>query len=323
MYNLSVKTKKQPLHAAGERLKMKTKQLLKIILSLVLVAAAFTVSYTVTLSVERKKYAGTAFRSVQSEAAVTAVGAAAENGENAAGEAAANETSANGTAETADGAAAAQTTENTAESSLPTAAETDDKLPEPTIVNMPSDDTWCYVLLNKYYKMNDTYEPHLDECIEGTSVYLDKNVAEKFIEMYNAALEDGVTLTPVSGYVSPDRQKRAFDKQTEQFVSEGYTEEKAESLASFTVLPVGCSEHNYGLAIDIGVCSAEFAETPAYTWLKAHAAEYGFIERYTAEKESVTHFNAAPWHWRYVGAAAAKEMNSKGVCLEEYVGFVN
>lgn len=298
---------------------MKTKQLLKIILSLVLVAAAFTVSYTVTLSVERKKYAGTALRSVQSEeTAETANDSAAEVVGNAAGE-----TAANGTAETADGAAVSQTTENTAESSLPTAAETEDKLPEPTIINMPSDDTWCYVLLNKYYKMNDTYEPHLDECIEGTSVYLDKNVAEKFIEMYNAALEDGVTLTPVAGYVSPDRQKRAFDKQTEQFVSEGYTEEKAESLASFTVLPVGCSEHNYGLAIDIGVSSAEFAETPAYTWLKAHAAEYGFIERYTAEKESITHFNAAPWHWRYVGAAAAKEMNSKGVCLEEYVGFVN
>lgn len=205
---------------------------------------------------------------------------------------------------------------------IPENAATESKLPEPIIVNMPSDETWSLVLLNKYYKMNDNYEPHLDECIENTAVYLDKRVSEKFVEMYNAAKENGVILTPASGYVSPDRQKRSFDKQTESYVEDGYTKEKSEALASFTVLPVGCSEHNYGLAIDIGSRSAEFKETPAYIWLKQHAAEYGFIERYTAEKESVTHFSASPWHWRYVGVKYAKEINARGVCLEEYVGRV-
>lgn len=299
------KTKNSRFFAAGERLKMKIKQVLKTIFSVVLIAAAFTASYTVTLSIERKKYSESSLRSAQPAAAAADLEGAA--------------------AAAADGTVtiAGEPTEAEVQTSLPTDTETEDKLPDPIIVNMPSDDTWCLVMLNKYYKMNDTYEPHLDECIEGTSVYLDRNVSEKFIEMYNAALESGVTLTPVSGYVSPDRQKRSFDKKAEEFVAEGYTEEKAEVLASFTVLPVGCSEHNYGLAIDIGICSAEFADTPAYAWLKEHAAEYGFIERYTAEKESITHFNAAPWHWRYVGTAAAKEMNSKGICLEEYVERVN
>ncbi|MDY4254577.1 MAG: M15 family metallopeptidase [Oscillospiraceae bacterium] len=274
---------------------MKLKQSVKVIISVILIAAAFSVSYKLTLSSERKKLAENALRFAQPVAGDLLISEAA----------------------------ATEPPTEPADEQSPTAAEAADRLPDPIIVNMPSDDTWSLVMLNKYYKMNDTYEPHLDECLENTSVYLDKRVAEKFIEMYNAALESGVTLTPASGYVSPDRQKRSFDKQVEVFVADGYTEEKAESLASFTVLPVGCSEHNYGLAVDIGHRSADFADTPAYAWLKEHAAEYGFIERYVSEKEKVTHFNAAPWHWRYVGTAAAKEMNGKGVCLEEYVGRVN
>lgn len=277
--------------------KMKLKQPIKIILSVILIVAAFFVSYKVTLTAEKNKLAE---NSLHAATPADAVG----------GESLATETATDGVTEKTETVAA-------------TSVVTEDKLPEPIIVNMPSDDTWSLVLLNKYYKMNDTYEPHLDECLEGTSVYLDKRVAEKFIEMYNAALESGITLTPASGYVSPDRQKRSFDKQVETFTSDGYTDEKAASLASFTVLPVGCSEHNYGLAVDIGVRSADFADTPAYAWLKEHAAEYGFIERYTSEKESVTHFNASPWHWRYVGVSYAKEILSKGVCLEEYVGKVS
>lgn len=279
----------------GRKTEMKLKQSVKVIISVILIAAAFSVSYKLTLSSERKKLAENALRFAQPVAGDLLISEAA----------------------------ATEPPTEPADEQSPTAAEAADRLPDPIIVNMPSDDTWSLVMLNKYYKMNDTYEPHLDECLENTSVYLDKRVAEKFIEMYNAALESGVTLTPASGYVSPDRQKRSFDKQVEAFVADGYTEEKAESLASFTVLPVGCSEHNYGLAVDIGHRSADFADTPAYAWLKEHAAEYGFIERYVSEKENVTHFNAAPWHWRYVGTAAAKEMNGKGVCLEEYVGRVN
>lgn len=278
-----------------ERYKMKLKQSVKIIFSVILVVAVFFTSYGVSYRVEKKKLSTNSLR--------TASPVDAE--------------------QTQPVTLAPQNTTESPTEPVSDGGKTEDKLPEPTVVNMPSDDSWSLVLLNKYYKMNDTYEPHLDECLENTSVYLDKRVAEKFLEMYNAALGSGVTLTPVSGYVSPDRQKRSFDKQVEAFVSDSYTTEKAESLASFTVLPVGCSEHNYGLAIDIGHRSADFSESSAYAWLKENAASYGFIERYTAEKESITHFNASPWHWRYVGVEAAKDIVSKGVCLEEYVGKVN
>lgn len=197
------------------------------------------------------------------------------------------------------------------------------ELPTPITVSMPDDENWCLVLLNAYYKMNSSYEPQLSEVVEGSGIYLDERVAEKFIQMYNAALADNVTLTPASGYVSLDRQTRNFTKQVEGYIALGNTQTLSEAIAMYYVLPTGCSEHNYGLAIDIGWISESFAESPAYEWLKKNAAEYGFIERYTEDKESYTHYQASPWHWRYVGVDAAKAMKADNLCLEEYLGKIN
>ncbi len=197
------------------------------------------------------------------------------------------------------------------------------EIPTPKKVTMPADETWSLVLLNTYYKMDSAYEPQLTEVVEGTGIYLDSRVAEKFIQMYNAALADSVTLTPASGYVSLDRQTRNYEKQVESLMSSGISEEQSKVQAIFYVLPEGCSEHNYGLAIDIGWIADSFADSPAYNWLKKNAADYGFIERYTADKEEYTHYQASPWHWRYVGVEAAKTMKADNLCLEEYLGKVN
>ena len=36
-------------------------------------------------------------------------------------------------------------------------------------------------------------------------------------------------------------------------------------------------------------------------------------------KQSITNITFEPWHWRYVGVEAAKEMKAKNLCLEEYL----
>lgn len=220
-----------------------------------------------------------------------------------------------------------QVEETTAATQQPEALGNEDaalkEIPTPKKVTMPADETWCLVLLNAFYKMDSAYEPQLTEVVEGTGIYLDDRVAEKFIQMYNAALADSVTLTPASGYVSLDRQTRNYNKQVESLIASGVNEDLSKIQAIFYVLPEGCSEHNYGLSIDIGWIADSFADSPAYTWLKKHAAEYGFIERYTADKEGVTHYQASPWHWRYVGVDAAKAMKADNLCLEEYLGKLN
>ena len=48
-------------------------------------------------------------------------------------------------------------------------------------------------------------------------------------------------------------------------------------------------------------------------------AEYGFILRYPEEKVQTTDFMYQPWHIRYVGEEAAKEIYEQGITLEEYL----
>lgn len=88
----------------------------------------------------------------------------------------------------------------------------------------------------------------------------------------------------------------------------------------------GYSEHQSGFAVDLdadNVCNLNcFANSSQYVWMKANAANYGFVERYIAGYESITGYNAEAWHWRYVGPAVAKDMKAKGVhTLEQYWGI--
>lgn len=186
-------------------------------------------------------------------------------------------------------------------------------------VEMPTDETWKLILLNRSYKVAESYVPELAPALEGSAIQLDARVAAEFRKMYNAAKEDGVELTPVSGYVSTEIQQALFDQKVEELTAEGVADGSAIFLASETVLPGGCCEDNIGISVSIGMQVDSFAQSDAYRWLKDNAAKYGFIERYTAEKKAFTQVTARPWYWRYVGTEAAEAMKQTGACLEEYL----
>ena len=86
----------------------------------------------------------------------------------------------------------------------------------------------------------------------------------------------------------------------------------------------GISEHATGLALDItsstytGLDDAQ-AQTAESQWLAANAWKYGFILRYPTDKADVTGIIFEPWHYRYVGKEAAKEITERGITLEEYL----
>ncbi len=94
------------------------------------------------------------------------------------------------------------------------------------------------------------------------------------------------------------------------------------------VMPPNCSEHVTGLAFDILSEScphsdANFAATGEGLWLAENAHRFGFILRYPRDKQHVTGVQYEPWHFRYVGVAAAERIHRQGVCLEEYLGRVH
>lgn len=184
----------------------------------------------------------------------------------------------------------------------------------------PDGDNWELTLVNLQYRLPEDYKPTLQAAVEGSSVQLDARVAPFYAEMYAAAKADGCTLTPYSGYRTYARQQENFDRKVAYYVSQGLSEAEATAQTQTRILPAGASEHNMGFAMDIVSASADFISTKEFSWLSAHAHEYGFILRYPENKTEITGVMYEPWHWRFVGKEAAAEMQKSDQCLEEYLG---
>lgn len=88
---------------------------------------------------------------------------------------------------------------------------------------------------------------------------------------------------------------------------------------------VAIPERSSGLTLDLSILNEAAASHSPYTpdgnyaWLTEHAADYGFIVRYPADKADKTAQEGLTWHFRYVGAPHAKYMAENGLCLEEYL----
>lgn len=188
----------------------------------------------------------------------------------------------------------------------------------PTIITI-DEENWHLTLVNSCYRIPDDYEPNL-VYVCGSAERLDAQVAVHYEDMYNAALKDGITLTPCSGYRSYELQERNYNNKVSFFESQGYSHEEAKIEAASIIMPPGSSEHNLGYAMDIICVEEYFEDTDAFTWLTENAADYGFIMRYPKDKQDITKVIYEPWHWRYVGVELAHDLKDSGLVLEEYMG---
>lgn len=222
-----------------------------------------------------------------------------------------------------------QTAEPQTEPQTEPAAEEPQAVPETkaaekksaTVIPITDAEKWNLAIINTKYPLPDSYAPTLSNAINGSNIQLDSRVSEHYAEMYAAAKLSGCVLTPYSGYHTYALQENTFNRKVNFYVNKGMSAEEANQKASAQVLPAGCSEHNAGLAMDIVSASSDFTNTKEYKWLCENAHNYGFILRYPEDKTAITGMNFEPWHWRYVGTQAAKEMKEKNQCLEEYLGL--
>lgn len=192
----------------------------------------------------------------------------------------------------------------------------------PQIINIDASSSLSSILLNGTHVLPEGYEPTLAEAVKGSGKYLDYRVAPYYQAMYDKALEDGIELTPVSGYRSYDLQVELFEDQIQlEIDNNGLDKTKATVAAATEVMIPGGSEHNAGLAMDICSLSESFEDTDEAAWLRENAADFGFILRYPkdAKSRAITKVIYEPWHYRFVGVEAAKDITAKGVTLEEYL----
>ncbi|MCH3973430.1 MAG: M15 family metallopeptidase [Oscillospiraceae bacterium] len=156
------------------------------------------------------------------------------------------------------------------------------------------------------------------------NVRFDSRAAGALQQMISACNAKGNHLMVCSGWRSISLQSSLYQDEIRSKEKKGLQGQKAVDAAAAVVAPPGTSEHNLGLAADLGsdtnqLLDETFAETPESAWLTQNAWQYGFILRYPKGKEKITGIIYEPWHYRYVGLPAAKEIHSQGVCLEEYL----
>lgn len=182
---------------------------------------------------------------------------------------------------------------------------------------------WALALVNESHPLDTSYEPaELTEIESDRSV--DSRIAEDLKQMLKDAQAEGLKMYVASAYRAYDKQREVFNATMQDWINKGYNPLNSYDETKKSVAVPGTSEHATGLAVDI--ISSEYeelddrqAETDEQKWLMEHCWEYGFILRYPQDKADITGIIFEPWHYRYVGKDAAKEITEKGVTLEEYI----
>lgn len=188
------------------------------------------------------------------------------------------------------------------------------------VYNNPNDE--YLVLVNREHSLEENYEPD-DLVIPNIPLQTSSNmtahvryqVAVELENMFNDAKKVGINLIGISGYRSCDYQTTVYN--------DAVANDGAIAADNYVAHP-GHSEHQTGLAIDVlsdeySNLDEGFENTESFKWLSENISNYGFIIRYPKGKEDITGYSYEPWHLRYVGKNAAKEINDNQLTLEEYL----
>jgi D-alanyl-D-alanine carboxypeptidase len=170
------------------------------------------------------------------------------------------------------------------------------------MLDLMNDKTSYFALINQNHCLEEDYVPQLT----GSG---NTQMVPKAYENLQIMLEDakaaGLTLNMKSGYRSYQRQIQLYGKGENEYRS-----------------APGTSEHQSGLAMDVvnsaNALNESLSDSKEALWLAENCWKYGFIIRYTEEKEDITGYPAEWWHVRYVGKTIAYELHYTGMSYEEF-----
>ncbi len=173
------------------------------------------------------------------------------------------------------------------------------------------------ILVNPDFPIHET--PNDLVYINNTKIMLRREAAMQ-LDLLMKEIDGWTGISPVSGFRSLQEQQEIWDNCLK--------ESGIEFTEKFVAIP-GHSEHQTGLAIDLGKTQKyidfirpEFPDDGICGKFKSAAAKYGFILRYPKGKEHITKISHEPWHFRYVGVPHAEIMLKYSFVLEEYIEFL-
>ena len=160
-----------------------------------------------------------------------------------------------------------------------------------------------------YVSLNSRYEETL----------LSREAANA-LQLIFQKISSGNAIVPVSGYRTLEEQVNIYNTSLK--------DNGEEFTRKYVALP-NHSEHQTGLAIDLGLnkpdidfIRPDFPYGGICEEFRQAAPDYGFIERYAKDKESITGISHEPWHFRYVGYPHSKIITEQVFSLEEYAEFI-
>ena len=178
-------------------------------------------------------------------------------------------------------------------------------------------DDWRLALVNGDYALPKDCAPTLLTLSNGQQV--DERIYPDLQRMFDDARAAGLSPFVRAGYRTWAEQEQIMESKVDELLRQGWPEQAAREEAARTAAKPGHSEHQLGLAVDIN-SQTDGGEGTLYAWLAENAWRYGFILRYPQGAEDVTGIGYEPWHYRYVGADAARAIHESGTTLEEYLG---
>lgn len=138
--------------------------------------------------------------------------------------------------------------------------------------------------------------------IPKTNIQINANALPFLQKMFQAAKKDGISIFPISGFRSIDRQKEIFyNGAKKRNIS---LEERAQISA-----PPRYSEHHTGYAIDFGNNKTKdfiTKESNEFQWLRKNAYKYGFELSFSENNTQNVAYE--PWHWRWIGDQKSKKI---------------
>lgn len=181
---------------------------------------------------------------------------------------------------------------------------------------IPVSEEWNLIVVNRWNELPEDYSVELTELSNGQKV--DSRIYPYLQEMFDAARAEGIYPIVREGYRTAEEQQEILDDKIQTYINQGYSQSRAEKTAKEWVALPGTSEHQLGIAVDINADKSKCSNEDVYGWLAENAYKYGFVLRYPPGKQKITGTSYEPWHYRYVGEEAAKEIYERGICLEEY-----
>lgn len=172
------------------------------------------------------------------------------------------------------------------------------------------------VLVNKYHKLDENYEPSdltiIDSKYASGTQKLRKEAQIKFEEMASDMAKENLKIYAGSTYRSYTYQKGLYDRYVKK---DGFAAAETYSARS------GYSEHQLGLAVDIVNDKWDYLSEndKEYDYLVKNSYKYGFILRYPRGSEYITGYMFEAWHFRYLGIELATKVFNSGLTYDEYI----